>query len=326
MKLGLSFDLRLPHQDSDDRWAEHDPPATIEAIAAACRHWAGEVVLLGNAETMRRAPVRWRDCDLVLSIAEGMDGRCREAWVPTLLEQYGVPYVGAPPAALAMALDKWLTKRLAAGVGIPTPPAWLVETPKDADRVPLDGQPVIVKPRYGGSGMGIDEGAVVSDRRALRARAQWAMARYRQPMIVEEFVCGGEVTVPLMGNQPVEALSVIQRPVDPQTHLSTHVARRGGTPDAGATPLSFGAPWEAQVASWSRHLFELLGCRDVARADWRVDAEGRPWLLEINPLPSLAPDDAFGWVAEYLGTTYAAMIGRILTAARERIAATRAIA
>ena len=66
-------------------------------------------------------------------------------------------------------------------------------------------------------------------------------------------------------------------------------------------------------------MFERLGCRDVARIDLRVDEDGRVQFLEINPLPSFAPDGTVGLLAEYLGTTYAALLGRVLDAATLRL-------
>ena len=119
MKLGLTFDLQT--DPTDPRQAEFEPPATIEAVRRALETLEHEVTLLGNAFDLLKAPERLRDVELVFNIAEGTESRCREAWVPNLLELHGVPYVGSDALALMIGLDKVLCKRLAAASGIQTP-------------------------------------------------------------------------------------------------------------------------------------------------------------------------------------------------------------
>jgi D-alanine-D-alanine ligase len=192
MRIGLTYDLQT--DPTDVRQAEHDPPRTIQALTEAFTALGHEVVLLGNAHALLTHPRQLDGVALVFNIAEGRHGRCREAWVPTLLELHGTAYVGSDPLALSLGLDKAASKRLAVASGILTPRWIAVDHPGllPAD-IPL-AFPVIVKPRYEGSGVGIDEGAVVHDRQALSQRARWLYHCWQEPLVIESLI----TTVPLL--------------------------------------------------------------------------------------------------------------------------------
>ena len=316
MRIGLTYDLQTDPRD--DRQAEFDPPATIDAVEGALRALGHDVVRLGGAAQLIAAPGRLQDVALVFNLAEGGHGRCREAWVPMLLEQWQVPFVGSGSASQALGLDKVMSKRLAHASGVATPRWEVMAGPDDMDRVVRLTFPLIVKPRHEGSGLGIDPGAVVRDLDSLRRRVEWLIGRLHQPCLIEEFVPFGELTVLLIGNGPPRALPAIQRPIDPRTRLSTHVAG----PSAGGawlSPVALTPALDAQAARLAVTVFEALRCRDMARVDFRVDARGRLSFLEINPLPSFDPDGTIGLMADYLGTSYARLIGQILDAALRRI-------
>lgn len=312
MRIGLTYDLQT---DPDDpRQAEFDPPAVLAAVEDALRQLGHDPVRLGNALQLIDARPALREVAIVFNLAEGTTGRCREAWVPLLLEQWGIPFVGSGSAAQALSLDKAMSKRLAQASGVATPRWWVVDRPEVLPA--LTTFPVIVKPRQEGSGMGIDAGAVVHTAEALRDRVRWLRRRFDQPALIEAFIPFGELTVFLIGNGPPEALPAIQRPLDPTTRLSSHVV-----PDAAAwlSPVELTPELDARAQLAAVAVFEALRCRDMARVDFRVDEQGRLYFLEINPLPSFDPAGSLGLLAECLGTTYARLIGRILDGALRRL-------
>ncbi len=316
MRIGLTYDLQT--DPADERQAEFDPPSTIGAVEAALHTLGHEAVLLGGAQQLIASPHRLRDVALVFNLAEGSHGRCREAWVPMLLEQWGVPFVGSGSATQALALDKVMSKRLAQSSGIKTPRWAVVE---HADRLAAASTlrvPLIVKPRHEGSGIGIGPEAIVRDLTALRERVEWMTGRFHQACLVEEFIAFGELTVFLIGNGSPQALPAIQRPLDPVTRLSTHVAG-GGSPRAWLSPVDLTPELDAAACALAARLFEVLRCRDMARVDLRVDEAGQLYFLEVNPLPSFDPSGSVGLLAEYLGVTYAQLIGQILNAALLRL-------
>lgn len=314
MRIGLTYDLQT--DPADPSQAEFDPPRTIEAVAEALAALGHEVVRLGGAEQLLAARGGLNELALVMNLAEGTHGRCREAWVPALLEQWGVPFVGSGSAAQALGLDKVMTKRLAVAAGVPTP-RWVSVDGAGTigPELPLAFS-VIVKPRFEGSGFGIDPGAVVGDLDGLRRRVRWVTERLGAPCLIEEFIAFGELTVLLIGNDPPEAMPVIQRPLDPVSRLACHVAPAAAE---GLNPVELTPGLEAQAKRIAVEVFVTLGCRDVARVDLRVDEGGGLWFLEINPLPSFDPDGSVGLLAEHLGVTYAEMIGRVLGAACVRL-------
>lgn len=315
MRIGLTFDLQT--DPSDERQAECDPPSTVDAVHRALESLGHDVVRLGNAGDLLNAPHRLREADLVCNLAEGLDARCREAWVPTLLELFEIPYVGSDPLALMVGLDKVMTKRLAVADGVATP-RWmnLPRPPALPSRWDLTF-PLIVKPRYEGSGRGIDRGAIVHTPEALARRTAWLSEHCPGPLVAEEFIAGGELTVFLIGNDPPSALPVIQRPLDPESGLSHHVVTP--PPDSWVAPLAFTDAMERSAQQVAVTMCRAVSCRDMARVDVRVDDAGRVWFLEINPLPSFDPTGSLGLLAELLGRSYAALIGQILEAALKRL-------
>ncbi len=316
MRIGLTYDLQT--DSTDPRQAEFDPPGTIAAVDAALQALGHEVVRLGGAADLLRAPQRLHDVGFVFNLAEGAHGRCREAWVPMLLERWGVPFVGSGSTTQALALDKVMSKRLAHASGLLTPSWCVLEQANAAPRAAELGFPLIVKPRWEGSGAGIDPGAVVQDLASLRRRAAWVIERYDQPCLVEQFIPHGELTVFLIGNNPPQALPAIQRPLEPVSRLSCHVAG-SSTARTWLCPIDLTADVDAAAGRIAAAAFEALRCRDVARVDLRVDAQGRIYFLEINPLPSFDPDGSLGLLAEYLGLTYTHLVGQILNTALLRV-------
>ena len=315
MRIGLTYDLQT--NAADERQAEFDPPATLEALTTALEGFGHELIRLGSAQDVLAHPDRLHGVELVFNIAEGAHGRCREAWAPMLLELAGVPYVGSDPLALTLGLEKVMCKRIAVAEGIPTP-RWLSVTRASAlpAALPLEF-PVIVKPQQEGSGRGIDAGAVVRTREALQARIAWLLQRCDGPILIEAFIPHGELTVLVIGNDPPTAYPAIQRALDPVSRLSCHAVKP--IPERVECPLTLEPALDAEARRIALTMFQALGCRDMARVDLRVDAQGRPWFLEINPLPSFDPEGTLGLLAESLGTTYAQLVGEILRAALTRL-------
>ena len=316
MKIGLAYNLQI--DAADESQAEFDPPRTIEALEDALGSLGHSVCRLGDAEALLRSQAALEAIDVVFNIAEGTSGRCREAWVPMLLERWGVPYVGSGPTAQALGLDKVMSKRLAQSSGVRTPHWVCVDDFSKIGLADAFGFPAIVKPRYEGSGLGIDPCSIVRDEESLRRRAAWCLARFRQPCIVEEFIPFGELTVFLIGNHPPVAYPALQRSLDPETRLSCHVSH-GSTAQAWLNPVILTPEMDRAAADAARRVFEAIGCSDMARVDFRADESGNLYFLEINPLPSFDPEGSVGLLAEYLQVPYAALIGRILETAASRI-------
>lgn len=332
MRIGIAFDL-APIGDAwegpDDQFEEFDKPETVDAIAAALRARGHEVVLLGDGREFI-ARLLETSLDLVWNIAEGEGvGRCREARVPAVCEMLGVPCTGSDPLTLAASLDKNVAKRLVAGY-VATPWSLLVE-PGEAskydalvERVQTSAAPWIVKPAFEGSSKGIRSNALVRTPELAVQRAQELAETYRQPILIEEYIRGDEVTVGLIGNgADVEILGmmrVVPRLSNEDFVYSIELKRDWSEHISYETPARLSPIAKERVAIAARSAFAALGCRDVARIDFRVRDE-IPYFLEANPLPGLAPDwSDLVLLAKGVGVSHSDLIDRILNAALARIA------
>ncbi|MFA6356157.1 MAG: ATP-grasp domain-containing protein [Candidatus Omnitrophota bacterium] len=322
--VGFTFDLKTRRAVPYDLWAEHDDPATISSVEAALKAAGRKVVRIGNSKALMKK-LRRLKCDIVFNIAEGVSGRNRESEVPVLLDIAGIPYTGPDALALSVALDKAAAKKILKYHGVPVPGSFEITK---AGEVRMPGVPhgmdfpFIVKPRYEGSAKGIRADSVVEDMRALRRKAVFVAECYKQPALVEEFIDGWEFTVGIIGNGPLSVLPVVQRHVDKKTGLSSHVLEKcGRKPGVSGCRelLEIDPVLEDRIKELAAKAFLGLECRDFARFDFRVSSKNKGiYMLEANPLPSLAKDDYFAMVAELEGITYEDMINRMFAAALER--------
>jgi D-alanine-D-alanine ligase len=318
LRVGLAFNMkRIESNGGDDREAEYDAPETIQAIAQAIESHGHVAVPLEATPDFPRALLS-SNVDLVFNIAEGMAGRSREAQVPSLCELMGVPYTGSDSATLSICLDKGLTKRLLSDVD--TPAFQVLVTGREKLRSLR--YPVIVKPNQEGTSKGITQKSVCDDESRLRDVARELIDRYGQPALVEEYVSGREFTVGLLGERrprvlpPMEVVFLTQmdRPVydyECKQAWQRHVRYE--------CPANLSKDQLRAVERTCRTTFMALGCRDVARVDLRLAADGRVYVLEVNPLPGLTPDYSdLCLIASGAKIEYRTLIAEILSGAIKR--------
>jgi D-alanine-D-alanine ligase len=302
--------------------AEYEPEATIELLEAAVRRLDHVPVRLGNPHALLATLGKGElpPLDVALSIAEGYGSRNREAWAPALLEMAGVACLGSDGLCLSAALDKAWAHRLVAAAGVPVPDPRVVGS---ADLVRGDWTyPLFVKPRWEGTAKGIGPHSRVEDLDSLACAVARIERDYDQPALVERFLPGAEYTVAVVGHAPPRALPALQRALESGTGIGLHAIERHPAPPGGWRPHTPGvldAELERELARLALLAFEALECRDFARADFRLDAEGRPYFLEINPLPTFAPDGSFAILAELAGREPADLIAEILGVGLRRL-------
>jgi D-alanine-D-alanine ligase len=269
-----------------------------------------------------------RECpDLVFNLVETVWGRGVHApLAPAMLTQLGVPFTGAGAAPIAVCGDKLLAKRLLAWGGLPTP-AWS-EPPLWAGigkEFWGDGR-WIVKSVSEDASLGIDDGAVVSGREAVAARAQVSAARHGRHWFAERFIEGREFNVALIEkNGAPYALPIgemtFERWDESRPRIVGYAAKWDeAAPEYRNTTRMFG--WhEAEpglhgmLEQLSKECWKLFGLTGYARVDFRVDALGQPFILEINPNPCLEPHAGLAAAGEQAGLAYAALIDDIVRAA-----------
>lgn len=321
--VGLTYDLRdeyvFKKGDPEDANAEFDHRETIEVIEEAIKSAGHKVVKIGNVNNLL-SRLKNLKVDIVFNISEGLFGRNRESQVPIILEMSGIPFVGGDGLTLGLTLDKVMTKKILISEGIPTPEFFEISNLKSINGVGI-GFPLIVKPRYEGSSKGISDSSVANDVRHLRRQADWVIRTYKQPALVEKFITGSEFTVPIIGNERPEVLPVVQIRIDGKLYLGdlcyTFSRIRSDTLDY-VCPAKISKSLDRKIKEVALKAYQAVECRDLGRVDIRLDKRGKPYVLEINPLPSLSTADVFMTVSEYLGISYDRMINKILNYALER--------
>ncbi|MEK7353671.1 MAG: ATP-grasp domain-containing protein [Chloroflexota bacterium] len=327
MRIGLSCDLKeaVPAEPGgpDDAFEEYDSPKTIQIIVESLESKGHSVVVLGGGpeflDNIRREKV-----DIVFNIAEGRGSyRSREAQVPSVLEMLDIPFTGSDPQCLAISLDKTVTKKLAITFGVSTP-KWLTINNKaelerdDWSEIPF---PAIVKPAYEGSSKGIRLTSLTHNVKQAQQEASRILESYRQPVMIEEFIDGDEVTVGIIGNSSpriVGMMRIIPRKKDSPFVYSLEVKRDYVNLVDYECPARLGQEVLDKMTAASLNVFKGLGCRDFARIDFRIGREGVPYFLEVNPLPGLGTYSDLVIMAIKMGWTHQKLIGAVLDAALER--------
>ena len=292
MRIGFTFDLRddFPSRGlADDEAAECESRDTVDGIADTIASLGHDVDRIGHVRALTARLVAGARWDLVFNMAEGVAGPSRESQVPAILEAYDIPYTFSDPLTLAISLQKAIAKRVVRDAGGPTAPFVVVEDAGDIGPLPLEF-PVFAKPLFEGSSKGITGASIVADRAELPVLCRTLIERYRQPVLVEEFLSGREFTVAIVGTgRSARALGVMEisltalaEPGVYSRHNKVHYkgrvsySRVDGAIAADATRVALDA-WHA------------LGCRDAGRVDLRCDRHGAINFLEVNPLPGLDP-------------------------------------
>lgn len=322
-RVGLTYNVKSEYVfqpgDPPDANAEFDHDDTIGVIEEAIRAGGHHVVRIGNARALLSQRERLKDVDIVFNIAEGDEGRNRESQVPILLEMWRVPFVGSDGLTLGLTLDKIMTKKILIAEGIPTPRFVEMADADDSWQVDLP-YPLIAKPRFEGSSKGLRNNSLVTNRQELARQVSWLNDTYRQPALVEEFIEGREFTVAIIGNDSPEIQPVVQIQIDGQLELGrlfyTFERIRSGADYV--CPARIDERLRKELERVALETYRAVECRDFGRIDIRVDRQNRPYVLEINPLPSLSTEDVFMFVAKAQGQTYAAIINRIVDAALVR--------
>ena len=327
MRIGLSYDLKEAingeQASSDDALEEYDSIETVELIAGSLEACGHSVVMLSGGKEFITNILREK-VDIVFNIAEGRGNyRSREAQIPSILEMLDIPYSGSDPQCLAVCLDKPLTKKLVEPAGVYTP-KWRVICGKEEisrtlwDKFPF---PAIIKPAYEGSSKGIRLTSLVKNAKAATELVVELLECYRQPVMVEEFITGDEVTVGIVGNSPpvfLGLMRVLPRNKEPHFVYSLEVKRNWKVLVDYECPPHLDEETLEKIRLSSLKTFEVLGCRDFARLDFRVDSRGEPYFLEINPLPGLGTHSDLVIMAIKMGWTHPKLIGAVLDAAIER--------
>lgn len=329
MKIALTYNLKKKDDSKPpDYFSEFDSPETVNAIASALATKGHDVELVDVDYPNLFSFFRAKRFDMVFNIAEGKSGKFRESHIPAILDYLNIPYTGSNTLALALALNKTLTKKILQAEDIPTPRFQLFSRGSES-LDPALRFPLIVKPNLEGSAKGISVTNVVSTEQELYGKVKELRSLYRQEILVEEFIEGKELTVGILGAAQTIILPILE--IDFSTcsgsgeyFYSWRMKEFQGNKDLGLVP-AFHCPArlpkqvEARVKEIALKTHHAVGCYDISRTDIRLSSDDIPYVLEINPLPGLDPRESnFPIMAYAAGMRYEDLIEAVVLSASNR--------
>jgi D-alanine-D-alanine ligase len=308
LSIGLCYDLKddyLREGFSPEDVLEFDSEETVAGLEAAMAGLGHSTERIGRGRELARRFVEGERWKLLFNICEGVWGRSREAQVPALCELFDQPYTFADPLTCAITLDKAVAKRIVRDHGLATAPFSVVSSPDEAVSVQLPA-PFFLKPVAEGSSKGV---------------TGRSLGQFRQPVLVEAFLPGREVTVGIVGHDSTARVFGVMEVsfTDRAETLAYTALNKEEYQDRVAYRLVSGEPLAEQAHDVALAVFRALGCRDAARVDLRCDATGRLNFLEVNPLPGINHVRSdLPIMARLGGTSYQELIGSIIDSARSR--------
>jgi D-alanine-D-alanine ligase len=296
---------------------------TIQRVVDALKKGGHQVIALeGDKDLVDRLEefmprvMKGERPGMVFNISYGIQGEARYTHVPSILEMIGVPYVGSGPLAHSLSLDKVVTKMILRQHDLPTPEFLVMEAP-DAE-LPELPYPMIVKPKSEAVSFGLK---VVHDEDELREGAAVIFEKYKQPVLVEQYIEGREINVGVVGNSPPETFPPVELIFPAEGHqIYTYEDKTGhsGRTISHACPAPIGEELLREAQEIAVKAFQALGCADCARVDMRMNKDGKLYILETNSLPSLGEHGSYLVGAEYVGLDYAGMVNRLVEVASAR--------
>lgn len=325
MKVAIIYD------GAADDWSDEDIAQVLNAVKQVADS------LRRQGHSVQKVPIRndlsWlgpcRKADVVFNLCEGVGAVSRaESLVAGALELAGVPFTGARPEVMMTCLRKPMINALLEARGLPIP-RWTIP---QGHRVPGDFPlPAIVKPAMEDASVGIDQGSVVTTRRALTMRVA-EMTEQFEEIFVQAYVGGRELAVGFVGDQalPISEIDFSAMPDGAWPILSFDAKWNAGSPeDLGSRPVCPARVPRAvadRLIGLARQAWRTAGGTGYGRVDFRVDETGQPWVLEVNPNPDISDEAGLSRMAGAFGWSYDELIGRIVEAALADVQRSRSVA
>ena len=324
MRITVAYNLRT---DASEETAELLTQGDVDRICNALRelrHQVSPVEVSGQPDEvvdrlLNSAP------DLIFNCAEGTIGSSREAFYPGLYEQLRIPFTGGNPSLLHMNLDKHLSKTVVAARGVRVPRGVLI-TPSDRDAPDDLDYPLFIKPNAEGSSKGVTQDSVVESPEVCEERVDELLRQYPAGLVVEEFIAGRELSVPILEAYPGKILEIVEHTFDLDTiggryNVYDYDMKQGGARASGVgveCPADLGDDDREAVIAMARRVFEIMHCPDLGRVDIRLREDGTPFFIELNPLPSLHPVASLMLAGKVRGLNYRDVLRLVVRSAARR--------
>lgn len=294
--------------------SETDVASHINVTLEGLRRYypVAEAIPFGSdiEETIRK--IREFNPDVIFNLVESVDGYSDyEAYAAGVFELMGIQYTGNLPLSLGNCLNKSRTKLILRSFGISTPPFQIARCQSGLQEFETELKfPVILKLLNEDASIGISEFSVAHSPSEVIKRLKFLFKTYRQDVLIEEYIEGRELNVAVLGHSalPVSEIDFTGLPESlpkivtyegkwsPESLYYKHTNPR--------CPAVLSEELKTTVEETALKAFDALGCRDYARVDIRLDASGRPYVIEVNPNPDISTDSGFARAAAAAGMSY----------------------
>lgn len=280
---------------------------TGKAVVEAFREMGWDVHPCPYKDDLTPVVPALKAADIVFNALHGGEGE--NGSVQRILEEHGIRYTGSGPEASSLAMDKQKSKLLFAEHGIPTPPWILLQTSDDGKEEMGEGDlgyPIVVKPRADGSTMGV---SLVKDPNDFDAAVELAR-EFGSDVIVEEYIPGREIAVVILGAAALPAIEII-----PSHELYDYTCKYTEGMSRYVCPADLPAQLTNEVHATAEKISELMNCLHYCRVDFRLNANGEFFCLEVNTLPGLTGTSLVPKAAGAAGISFEELMKRIVNAA-----------
>lgn len=292
-----------------------------DVLLSGLRDAGHHVFRIGDGEKLLNRVGYWRNrCDLAFNLSVGYRGLDRKSHVPGALEIARLPYIGSGPYALSLTRHKHHAKLVVQAAGVPTAGSvlWMGSGPEP--RLDTIDYPAIVKPVAESSSIGITKNSVVHSPEDAVVQARRIVTQFEQPALIETFIRGTEVEVPVLGASGVRPLGVVGITLNGEVvrgdvHLSSDSVYSDGY---GFQTRVSGIDDDA-IMNAAQTAAVALGIRDYGRIDFRVAEDGTPFFLEASTHPHIQTHSSFFVLARERGLRYEDMLDEIVAAAASRL-------
>ncbi len=270
------------------------------------------------------------DVDLVFNVCERINNSSLlEPHAASMLDILQIPYTGSNPSTLSLCIDKIRVKKLLSYHGIPTPKWDYIYSLDDEIDRGLQ-YPLIVKPANTDNSIGITNDSVVTNEEGLKRQLKHIIKEINCPALIEEYIEGDEYDVSIIGSEEDDLMvlplsrSIFKDMAEGYWHIYTHDAKFSDTPieKMGITvqkpPKNISKRLETLISEIALDTYNILDCHDYGRVEVRVDKDDNPYVLELNPNPSINIGDCVPSVASLTGMDYGDFLEEIIYLAIKR--------
>ena len=325
MQIALISDpLTTNYSNKVNRVLESHHNSVIECVTSAIEKLGHKVECIEVTNELKEQILRIKP-KIVFNRSLRKDIKSELALTPSLLDELNIPYTGSNAEVCISAFNKNKAKHILREAGIPTPKSCLISDSRDIQIPQSLSYPLFIKPNKGGCSRGIDERNPFFSKETCIEIVRNTIEQNHQPALIEEFLAGREFTVGILGNDPPLALPILEFLHDtseknnfPFRSFNTKMIEyEVGKKTSCPTILS--KTEEDRIKNIALDTYQAIGCRDYARIDIRCDNDEIPYILEVNALPSLIPNESsFADMAETAGISFENLIGAIMISACDR--------